>query len=143
MTRATLTGVYAATVGFRGTIPSTLLEHPRATTATVSPAVVAAVVRRTLRSLAWATRSLGWAARLRLRPSDASRADAHPGSTCLTRAIAVATACRAAGVPVVVRVGARRASAGIEAHAWVELGDVPLTDPGVAMTRLAPTGRAR
>ncbi len=46
-----------------------------------------------------------------------------PGSTCLTRALALSRVLRRRGVDARVVIGARRAAAGLEAHAWVTDGE--------------------
>ena len=45
-----------------------------------------------------------------------------PGSTCLTRALALAGVLARRGVESRVVIGARRAASGLEAHAWVTSG---------------------
>ena len=45
-----------------------------------------------------------------------------PGSTCLTRALALAGALARRGVESRVVIGTRRAASGLEAHAWVTSG---------------------
>ena len=45
-----------------------------------------------------------------------------PGSTCLTRALALSSLLARRGIEARVVVGARRAASGLEAHAWVTTG---------------------
>ena len=49
----------------------------------------------------------------------AAAASFVPGSTCLTRALALSAVLARRGVPSRVVIGARRAASGLEAHAWV------------------------
>ncbi len=49
-----------------------------------------------------------------------------PGSTCLGQALTGWLMLRRRGVASVVRVGARRADAGVRMHAWLEVSGTPL-----------------
>lgn len=73
-------------------------------------------------------RVIGWAASYGLfRP------------TCLVRALALEGMLSARGVTgAVVRVGVRRAPAGLEAHAWLELAGRPIGERDEVVRTLAP-----
>jgi hypothetical protein len=55
------------------------------------------------------------------------------GANCLGESLTLAVLLQRLDYPASLRIGARRARAGLEAHAWVELDGVPLNDrPDIA-----------
>jgi hypothetical protein len=52
-----------------------------------------------------------------------------PGSTCLTRSLALLWLLRKSGLQPNLRIGARMLSGHFEAHAWVECEGQPVNDP--------------
>ncbi len=55
------------------------------------------------------------------------------GANCLGESLTLALLLRRLDYPASLRIGARRAQTGLEAHAWVELDGVPLNDrPDIA-----------
>ena len=60
-------------------------------------------------------------------------------ATCLVRAIALQELLRREGIDDVhLRLGVNRGATGLEAHAWVELGGVPLGTAGRERSRFVP-----
>lgn len=62
------------------------------------------------------------------------------GATCLTRSLLLIWLLRRRGVQTQLRIGVRLAGDGLAAHAWVELGDVPVNDQADIRDRFAPFG---
>ena len=59
-------------------------------------------------------------------------------SNCLSESITVCLLLRQSGHDCTLRIGARRSTAGVEAHAWVEMNGVPLNDREDIAERFAP-----
>jgi len=73
----------------------------------------------------------------RLPPRDVARLVAGAlrpfGANCLGESLTLAVLLQRLSYPAALRIGARRAQVGLEAHAWVELDGVPLNDrPDIA-----------
>lgn len=73
----------------------------------------------------------------RLHPKEMARLVAGSlrplGANCLGESLTLAVLLQRLDYPASLRIGARRARAGLEAHAWVELDGVPLNDrPDIA-----------
>jgi hypothetical protein len=76
-----------------------------------------------------------------VRSVDRAAGRLGPLSTCLTRSLVLWWRLRRHGHPAVLRAGVRRAEAGIEAHAWVELGGSVLNDVADVAERFTPFDR--
>lgn len=95
-------------------------------------------LRRTLR---WFGRD-----RLPLAPSHPGAARWIPvaarycpgGASCLVRSLALLALLRRRGIAAELRIGVGRTTPGLEAHAWVESGGVPLNDTADVAARYAP-----
>lgn len=102
---------------------------PRGRLLRVTPAALPAPAdRATIVEAERLARVIGWTASYGLfRP------------TCLVRALALEALLTARGVTgAVVRIGVRRAPAGLEAHAWLELAGRPIGERDEVVRTLAP-----
>lgn len=52
-----------------------------------------------------------------------------PGASCLPQSLVVHQLLLAEGIPTSVRIGVRKSSGKLDAHAWVEYAGRPITDP--------------
>lgn len=76
---------------------------------------------------------------LRQRMQDLQRCGRWlPGSRCLDRALYLLEIADRIGAPAVLQIGIVRSSAGLQAHAWVRLGDIILDPDPVATGRYLP-----
>jgi hypothetical protein len=84
------------------------------------------------------------AAEPRLPPARVSRLVAGAlrplGANCLGESLTLALLLQRLEYPALLRIGARRAQTGIEAHAWVELDGVPLNDRPDIAAHYSPFG---
>ncbi len=60
-----------------------------------------------------------------------------PPMTCLRRALALRGMLARRGLQAELRIGVRKTADGLHAHAWLELGGVPLGEPEVIHERFA------
>lgn len=51
------------------------------------------------------------------------------GASCLPQSLVVQRLLRAQGIPTTIRIGVRKSSGLLDAHAWVEHDGLPITDP--------------
>jgi len=64
------------------------------------------------------------------------------GANCLGESLTLVVLLQRLAYPASLRIGARRAAAGLEAHAWVELDGMPLNDRPDIAADYAPFERA-
>ncbi len=60
------------------------------------------------------------------------------GASCLVRSVALLGVLRRRGIAAELRIGVGAASPALEAHAWVEVGGVPINDSDDVTTRYRP-----